>query len=523
MSEDLDNLTEAELKVKLAQIVEETSVDDITQLLAEKLVQPRIWDTVTKYLCLQRIYKPEPVQSKRISYKVAQVVRNFGQEKLRQAFRQLLQLVSDNFNGSFDEMYQKIGTIVDFACLVDPGSLDNDITMLEPFIHILHIDQSTSDTRSQRLALKFAAFLANFCFKNEENGLKMGYEEEEEDDLVSQLFNNLDINMKNDEKDSEESEDKGGVTIDEDELVLLVQKDGPRSLKDFLNFWTEKEKMEKTFMALKTFPKFAYCNRSAIKAQSSQLIKTLYIIGNVHNIRNFNDIVSKCLVQVLYSDLNAVPELLAKLDQERVMTKRIQVIKVVNDLMDMVLHQPDHIQPPKPQTRPKKELGKVVRKSKSLQKTHVTVPKAAVDCMTWIMVPFFNQCRRMELGSTTDPNFVAVLINFLKNSIDWRPVGLLKVVHDYFYLLKAIRTTSTDWSNKIQVIRLYVTLRQFAVENEILDEVKDELTDCANFIQILSAEAVKTADKNVKVYLDELEHNIRLLVGDYTTECSRLR
>ncbi|CAD5212148.1 unnamed protein product [Bursaphelenchus xylophilus] len=422
---NITDLSDSELKTTLGRLFEENdSVDDIYQILKDDVTNKRIWNTLITHLCMERIYKPQPFQENRISFRIAQVVDKFGQEKVRQAFMELLKYVSENFSGSFDELYQKVSAVVDFGCFIDPDTFqEDDVSLLAPFIPILNIDESTSDPFSHRLAMKFAAFLTKLCFKDGQNILKMDYEAEKTDDLVSQLFENL--KMKKKLEKSGENDEKSGFSLDAEELELLNQKEGPETLKDYCNFWTERENWKKTFMALKLFPKFAKSNRNAIKAQSHQLIKTLYIIENTNHIKGFNTMVTENLVQVIYSDLSAIPDLLAKLDFQKVVSKKIQIILVLNDVMDRILHTDEKI--PGKIVRPKqKTIGTVVRKSITLQQQKTTV-RPTICTVRWILVPFFGQIQKLDLAKM-DPNFAAAIINFIQNSVDWRPTGLVKVV-----------------------------------------------------------------------------------------------
>lgn len=64
---------------------------------------------------MERLQRQEPDASKRASFKVAQCLSETDPKLVRIAFEQLLDYCCSNFEDSFDALYQRVATVVDFG------------------------------------------------------------------------------------------------------------------------------------------------------------------------------------------------------------------------------------------------------------------------------------------------------------------------------------------------------------------------------------------------------------------------
>lgn len=75
----------------------------------------RLWPFITRYLCMERLQKIESIATKRASFKVAQYLSAVDAKLVRLAFDQLLEYCCENFEDSFDALYQRVASVVDFG------------------------------------------------------------------------------------------------------------------------------------------------------------------------------------------------------------------------------------------------------------------------------------------------------------------------------------------------------------------------------------------------------------------------
>ncbi|KAI6183176.1 hypothetical protein M3Y97_00460500 [Aphelenchoides bicaudatus] len=512
---DWKTLTEAELKVTLGRLVDKVKDG---QELREKLGSPVTesdcrWPILTQHLCMERLQKQESEACKRASFKIAQCIADTDSKLVRLAFEQLLENCCSNFEDSFDALFQRVATVVDFGRQLKLQKSNDQMLIAEPFFKILQIQDRTSDNNIFRLAFRFAHFLSQVYSINNET---FEVNDPIDNDAVARLFNE----QPTEQPSNETKNDDRGFELPIDELEEACQLRTPRTVKAFMEAFRNKEDPIEVLVAFECFGQFAPLNRSAVRAQSQGLLSTLLRMENHFNIAKFSSKTNSCIVHVLESDLSEIPEFCQRIYSIHSSIQRMQVVNCIGDLIHQILsgqnQLPDNfderskVQSKKPAQM--KEIGKVIRKSATLAKP-AQKSKPMVDIVEKILKPFMSAALNMDLSSKVDPTTISSALYLICNLQQKQIPGFRRILEEYFLLLANARQIS-DWTTRLRCTQCYAGLAQMALQpGEDSSEWAQYFQGVDDWLATMTSQSIRQSDRQQHVQLDEFQRSLSAFLG----------
>lgn len=524
-------MTDAEIKVNMGKVVENLDVDEIVIVLTDPendyRQDSRVFRTFTFYICMERTYSIEVIQNKRVSYKVGQVLGKLDESKLLLTFLQFLKYTVDNFQGTFDTLFQWVAAVADLGCCLSPTSRDTfDITSVEPLIGILNAKDKTADERSHILAYHFVIFLSNLMLKD--NPLSTLSLEIEGDPQVTMLFNDLNFDGKsNVVKDKDEIYDNVANSLDitEEELAKLKLQDIPKNIDTFKHFWNSKTEPAKVELALQYFPNFASKNVMAITQNAHIIIDQLLQLDNKFNLNQFDHKREKCIIVALATDVKQCYTLINFFTETPLHFKKVMVVKVLKQFIDRSLsrnffhcdnNDKNELQQ-KAARRSMKQLGTVTRKSLALTKNPTSSPKpvkisTSKDFFSHCIQPFSEAVRQLQLDKNSDPilveNILYIFSTIVKNAAF---IPEVVDIFEHFYEHAVLIRRNNDFKIKAKTAHFYANLLMMTSNYKQQTQFSVYLKDIKKWSSLMVLASQKDTDIASTKFLTDFDNYVQSL------------